>query len=726
MAESAVTQAGVVRPAGFGVTPIRMLVFALAVAVIVMGGAIAAAVTQPWLGLNLRFDEKAGGFVVDGSAGPSRAIPKGTVIVALSGGGERLTPARKDLTGTVDGSFGPFAEYQAFMAKQGAYATMMRQPTMTLTDTRGRDWTIRPEQGGRPITSLGIDFWIGIVTATFSWLIAAAIFAFKPGEASARWVFVSGVSCLLFIPIGPIYTSRELGLPETMFYIVNGMNALGGFIYAAAFPALLLYYPRKLAPHWVGWAILAFYMVWYVAQAVGLFPNLTLARRWPALTAIGSAAVLSAIQWMRTGRDPVARAALGWFLVTWVVLAVVFVLLILAPQMFGVDTGAAEPYAFLLFLLTFVGLAVGIMRYRLFELGAWWARIMVWIGALVLLAGLDMLFLVGLRFSSEVSLSLALLVCGIAWLPLRGFVAERMIRRGKVDERATFEGVVQIGLTPAGGDQLAQWTDVLKGQFDPLRIDIAPTPSDAGRIEEHGLALVTPQVAGLPSLRLEYAHGGRALFSPADVAQAKALSDMLRFVVESRDAYERGVTVERKRIAGDIHDNLGATLLSALHSRDGDRKDRFIRETLADLRSIVTEPTGDGAGLTETLARSRKEMAERLAARGIALDWSLEAAPDEGVDSKVAQSLRAMLREITNNILKHAGASRVQVALAEADGALLLTVEDDGVGFDAATVTAGAGLGGLSERAARHGGDVAWSRGADGRGARITVRLPRG
>ncbi|MCW5758339.1 ATP-binding protein [Phenylobacterium sp.] len=714
------------RPAGFGVTPIRMLAFALAVAVVVMGGAIAAAVSQPWLGLDLRYNEAARGFMVVGSAGPSEAIPTGTVIVALSAGGERLVPARKDLTGTVDGSFGPFAEYQAFMAKQGVYATMMRQPTMTLTDDKGRDWTIRPEQGGRPITSLGIDFWIGIVTGAFSWLIAAAIFAFRPGEASAHWVFVSGVSCLLFIPIGPIYTSRELGLPETMFYIVNGMNALGGTIYAAAFSCLLLYYPRKLAPLWVGWAILALYMVWYAAQAVGMFPNLTFARRIPALTGVAGAAALSVVQWMKTGRDPVARAALGWFLVTWVVLAVVFVLLILAPQMFGVDTGAAEPYAFLLFLLTFVGLAVGIMRYRLFELGAWWARIMVWIGALVLLAGLDMVFLVVLRFSSEVSLSLALLVCGIAWLPLRGFVAERMVRRRKVDERATFEGVVQIGLTPQGGDQLAQWTDVLKGQFDPLQIDIAPAPADAARIEEDGLALVTPQVAGLPSLRLEYAHGGRTLFSPADVAQARALSDMLRFVVESRDAYARGVTVERKRIAGDIHDNLGATLLSALHSRDGERKDRFIRETLADLRSIVTEPAGDGAGLVEMMARSRKEMSERLAARGIALSWPLEGAPGEGVDSRVAQSLRAMLREITNNILKHARATSVKVALGEADGALVLTVEDDGVGFDAQTVTAGAGLGGLRERAAGHGGDVAWSTGEGGHGTRVTVRIPRG
>ena len=83
-----------------------------------------------------------------------------------------------------------------------------------------------------------------------------------------------------------------------------------------------------------------------------------------------------------------------------------------------------------------------------------------------------------------------------------------------------------------------------------------------------------------------------------------------------------------------------------------------------------------------------------------------------------------MLREITNNIVKHAKAKTVRVALAREAGSLVLSVEGDGVGFDPAAVTAGAGLGGLAERAARHGGGVEWSRGSGGRGARVAIRLP--
>jgi len=702
-------------------TPTRLLALALLFVAAVMAGVIGVSVNQPYLGLDLRFDAAAGGAVVEAASGPARAIPRGTVIVEVIGTDDRLRLERNDLTGQVDGSFGPFSDFQRFMTRQGRLAAIQHEAQFALRDTTGRDWTVQPTWG-RPIGSFGIDFWIGVVVGVVSWLTSAAIFVFRPRETSARYMLLSGFAMLICAPMGVIYSARELALPETLFYVVNGVNFLGGSLFSAALLALLFYYPRKIAPRWVGWAIVGVYLAWYVAQALGWFPDLTFARRFLQMCGIVGCFGLSAIHWRLTRRDPVARAALSWFLLSWVLVASAFAGTVLAPQMFGVDTSVIEPYGFLLFLVIYGGLAVGIMRYRLFELGEWWGRIMAWTLGLMLLAGLDMLFLAGLRLSGEVSLSLALLICGLAWLPLRGWIAERVLRRRETDDRELFEGVVQIGLTADAAGQLARWIDVLKTRFDPLRLDVAEGGSHA-RLEADGLALVTPALGGLPALRLEYARGGRALFSPADAARADALADMVRFVTDSRDAYARGVTMERKRIAGDIHDNLGASLLSALHSRDGERKDRYIRETLADLRSIVTEPTGPAAGLAETLAGSRKEMSERLQARGVALAWPVSGAPIEGVSSAVAQSLRAMLREITNNIVKHAQAQTVRVSVSRDAEALVLVVEDDGVGFDPAAITPGAGLGGLSERAARHGGTVAWSQGPGGRGACVTVRL---
>ncbi|MDZ4375147.1 MAG: ATP-binding protein [Phenylobacterium sp.] len=720
--DASVVAAPVTERAARVAAPMRLLLLAVLLVAAVIGGAIAFSVSQPWLGLGLSWDQRAGGMVVRTATGPAADVPVGAIIRDVRAGGDRLAFEPLDLTGQVDGVFGPFAEFQRFMTRQGRFADMQRQSDITFTDTAGRDWTVRPEPR-RPIGTLGPNFWIGAVVGAVSGIVAAAIFVFRPRDAAARYVLLSGFGMLICAPMGPIYTTRELGLPETPFYIINGLNFLGGSLFAAALFSLLLYYPRQLAPRWVGVAVVLGFLAWYVAQALGLFPDLTFARRFHVMCALAGTFALAAIHWRKTRRDPIARAALSWFLLSWVVVAAAFCLTILAPQMFDVDTSAAEPYGFLLFILVYAGLAVGIMRYRLFELGDWWVRIMAWTLGLVLLAGLDLVFLAGLHLSAEISLSLALLICGLVWLPARGWIAERVLRRRPTDDRALFEGVVQIGLTASPDEQASRWADVLKSRFDPLDLEPA-APVATPRLEADGLALVTPAIEGLPSMRMAYAHGGRSLFSPADVAQTRALADMLSFVADSRRAYERGVIGERKRIAGDIHDNLGATLLSALHSRDGDRKDRYIRETLADLRSIVTEPTGGEAGLAETLAGSRKEMSERLAARAIELIWPLDTLPQAELDSKVAQSLRAMLREITNNILKHAGAATVRVSLQAGDGALTLSVEDDGVGFDPEVVARGAGLGGLDERAARHGGDVRWSAGSGGRGARVEIRLP--
>ncbi len=705
-----------------GPAPLQRLALALLVVIAVLGGAIGFAAGQPWLGLTLQYDARAGGAVVRAATGPAQAVPVGTVVVAVSGGGDRLRIEPNDLTTQVDGSFGPFADFQRFMQRQGRFAAMQRGPQLTLTDAAGRDWTIRP-RAHRPITSLGIELWIGLVVGAFSWLMAAAIAAFRPKDISARYVLLSGAAMLACAPMGPLYTSRELGLPTLAFYLINGCNFLGGSLFAAAIFVTLLYYPKPLAPRWVGLAVIGVFLIWYVAQAMGLFADLTFARRFLVMCALIGAFILSAVHWRRTRRDPIARAALSWFVLSWVVVVSAFAFTILAPQMFGADTSAAEPFAFLLFLLVYVGLAVGIMRYRLFELGVWWVRIVTWTLGLALLVALDMALLVGLQLSAGISLSLALLVCGLIWLPVRTWIADRLLRRRKTDERATFEGVIQVALAPSAATRTERWAAVLRDRFDPLSVAPAePTPT--ARLEQDGLALLTPALHGVPSLRLEYPHAGRALFTPSDLAQVGDLMNMLGVVADGRDAYERGIVNERRRIAGDIHDNLGATLLGALHSRDQARKDHYIRDGLSDLRSIVADLGADEHGLLDVLARARHEMAERLQAQGVELDWPLISHLPQTMEPKRIYALRAMLRELTNNVVKHAQAKAVRVGLDFGAQGLLLTYDDDGLGFDPAAATAGSGLAGLAARAARYGGEVRWSPRRDGPGTHVAIRLP--
>jgi signal transduction histidine kinase len=337
---------------------------------------------------------------------------------------------------------------------------------------------------------------------------------------------------------------------------------------------------------------------------------------------------------------------------------------------------------------------------------------------------LDLVFLLQLQFSAGASLSLSLVVCGLLWLPLRGYLSSRMLGRREDDRPGLFKAVVGAALAPAADQREERWRDCLRLAFDPLRLEPAVHEGDGAGLAQDGLALLLPGVGGLPSLRLEYARGGRGLFGPRDVARADELLGMLRHALESRDAYEQGVRVERARIARDMHDNVGAQLLRALHTREDGRRESLLRETLSDLRGIINDASNPERSLEESLADLRYETAERLSAAGIELEWRVEEGGAPPFPAKAVQALRPLVREAVSNIVKHARARCVEVTIAPRADGLSVAVEDDGTGFDFAAIKAGNGLANMRARVAALGGDIVWQPARGGAGVRVGLQLP--
>ena len=79
--------------------------------------------------------------------------------------------------------------------------------------------------------------------------------------------------------------------------------------------------------------------------------------------------------------------------------------------------------------------------------------------------------------------------------------------------------------------------------------------------------------------------------------------------------------------------------------------------------------------------------------------------------------------EAVQNATKHAGATRVLVRLCTNGSLLVLEVSDDGAGFDAGLVTAGAGLSNMRDRIESVGGELSIAEGPDG-GTRVVARVP--
>ena len=139
---------------------------------------------------------------------------------------------------------------------------------------------------------------------------------------------------------------------------------------------------------------------------------------------------------------------------------------------------------------------------------------------------------------------------------------------------------------------------------------------------------------------------------------------------------------ERKRIAADLHDDLGAKLLTIVHTSESERISTLAREALEEMRLSVRGLTGRPMRLADALADWRAETVLRLGQANIEADWR---GPTEEIEQLLpargfVQTTR-ILREAVSNIIKHSGASHCKVRCAITERQFGLTVQDNGKGI---------------------------------------------
>ena len=211
------------------------------------------------------------------------------------------------------------------------------------------------------------------------------------------------------------------------------------------------------------------------------------------------------------------------------------------------------------------------------------------------------------------------------------------------------------------------------------------------------------------------------------------LRQLSRRVIEAQEC-------ERRRIAGELHDQIGQSLTMVkihLQTLEGGRAadaglaavrtavesvDRAIEQVRA-MSFALRPPILDDLGIAAAL----RSHADRQA-RAAGIEAHLSISTPDRLPRAVETACFRVAEEAIVNVIRHAGARNLWIALARRGRAVELTIRDDGRGFDVAATLEGAqgarlGLSGMIERAASAGGGVA-IHSAPGAGAEVRVTFP--
>ncbi|GAB3167852.1 tetratricopeptide repeat-containing sensor histidine kinase [Telluribacter humicola] len=206
---------------------------------------------------------------------------------------------------------------------------------------------------------------------------------------------------------------------------------------------------------------------------------------------------------------------------------------------------------------------------------------------------------------------------------------------------------------------------------------------------------------------------------------------------EIREALVKGQTLERKRVAAELHDNLGSSISTInwyLHGLDSKSLSVAEKDTYERIKEMVGNAYDEVRSLSHNLLPKELEkdglrvalhkLKQKLNSNGRIVFFLEMDGFDERLDSKTEFELYSMILELANNIIKHSDATQATISLHNNEEQIALCVEDNGKGMGSIG-TEGAGLRNVRSRVDSLRGKI---RIVDERvpGTCVQVQIPKG
>jgi signal transduction histidine kinase len=564
----------------------------------------------------------------------------------------------------------------------------------------------------RGMTALPPLFWLLSSFAFGLYLVAMVVLLAQPTGRSAIYALMALCQSgnLLFIAVE---AALEFGLPAPLARLQMPVRMAFDLFTAAGMINAVCLHPRRLpGSGWLallGWAA-AFALVG--ALAAGALDHVWW---WTQGAVIGmSLLAIGLLSWSyQIEPHPFALVLRRFGIVTAATWTLLTVALAAADGRSGMphniaDIGSTIWYVFLgslLMLVPFLAKSQNFMRE--FALLA---------AISTVATSLDLLFVAVFSLGPFAALSLSLFVSLAVYSGVRQWVLNHLRGSSMLTTERTFEQLYRIAReVEAQPERTAALLAQLLGDlFEPLEVNVVDRRTGTSRVAGDGSSMLVPvpQLGGDTTPRgavmIRFAQRGRRLFTSEDARLTDRIVEQLRRAVRFDKAVEQGRSEERLRLAQDLHDDIGARLLTLMYKAQSPEMEDYVRHTLQDLKTLTRGLAASNHRLSHAAAEWKSDLAHRLTAAHVELRWTF--AFDEDILLTVVHwsALTRVMRELVSNVIAHSQAQRLDINFQLESDRIELTISDDGVGRNPRAWSHGLGLGGVRKRVKQLGGEVEW------------------
>lgn len=623
---------------------------------------------------------------------------------------------------------GTFTLYNALIAEVGALHSALQETGITVELASGEQIFLTTMQ--RQFTDLPWLFWLQWSCALIALAICGVVWSVKPSDLALRLFTATGIGYAMSAIAASVYSTRELFIDGTLWRVLSFFNHTGAMIFVVALSGLLWVYPQRLPKYRAMLRLFVLIGGLSVVNNLGQWiNNIGIAfHAWILL--IFSAGIVGTLwQWLRTRQSPTERAILRWLQLSLVAGTVFFTAFMLVPVAYGETPTTSQGLLLSTFLFLYIGVAFGVLRYRLFALEQWSLYLWSWtLGGLAVIA-LDLVLIWLLSLTPSASLAVSAAVIGWLYFPARQWVWRRLGLNGAQLKADWMNKALPELLRAEAPAQLEQSLNAaLQQVFIPLEMK----RGDASLAHKIGTERTKIEASGewlwVHDARLTQPYGmrlpdrGARLFNQDDVRAVRYILRLFDLVHQAHEARDHGAAGERQRIRRDLHDDLGARLLTLLHATEGETR-ALVRDTMQDMRALIRAMDPEPHSLRESAEEWEREARQRCHEPAITLIWQTDITEEAMVLSPLMYShLGRVLREAINNALKHAQTRTLEVNISGQTNRIDVQVVNDGVGDRAAAPTSGRGLTIMRERIEALGGSLTAQRDGDQWRVRVNIQ----